>query len=291
MSDPDDLFDPDFDAQLQGLFQQAERAMSHRPGEGGKSGRAPSKGEIESGSPGKANSTATGGAAGSDAKGPVPAFLKPLIQGLEAVTQATAQNTALLKKIDPSDSDNVDAQKGMTQLVADLRAIVEARNTVSQNMFSALHQELKGYKDGFLLQTVHRPIIRDLVTLYDDITELHRQLTEISEPSAEAEAEPNPVADRIRQISTNMANNIHFILEVLARLEVTVMPEGPDKLDKLTQKAVSVEAAENPEEDGVVVRSVKRGFLWKDAVLRPEEVIIKKWRKNGTPEATAPDKQ
>src|SRR4029434_4729038 len=114
------------------------------------------------------------------AKGPVPAFLKPLIQGLEAVTQATAENSALLKKIDPSASENVDGQKGMAQLMADLRAIVEARNTVSQNMFSALHQELKGYKDGFLLQTVHRPIIRDLVTLYDDVAELHRQLIEIA---------------------------------------------------------------------------------------------------------------
>jgi molecular chaperone GrpE (heat shock protein) len=82
-----------------------------------------------------------------------------------------------------------------------------------------------------------------------------------------------------------------FILEVLARLEVTVMPVGPDRLDKLTQKAVSVEMAENPDEDGVVVRSVKRGFLWKDAVLRPEEVVIKKWRKNGASEGAVPAKQ
>src|SRR4029434_5583177 len=135
------------------------------------------------------------------AKGPVPAFLKPLIQGLEAVTQATAENSALLKKIDPAGSDNSDAQKGMAQMMADLRAIVEARNTVSQNMFSALHQELKGYKDGFLLQTVHRPIIRDLVTLYDDVSELHKQLTEISGSSpADNSSESSPVQERICQV-------------------------------------------------------------------------------------------
>jgi molecular chaperone GrpE (heat shock protein) len=275
MSQTDDSFDSDFDAQLQGLFQQAERAMSHRPGERGHDATAAAKSDVETG-----HAPHSGPATKQSAKGPMPAFLKPLVQGLEAVTQATAENSALLRKIDPAGSDNVDAQKGILQLMADLRAIVEARNTVSQNMFSALHQELKGYKDGFLLQTVHRPIIRDLVTLYDDISELHRQLTEIDEPCPEDEgAVVSSAQERVRQVATNMSHNMDFILEVLARLEVTVMPPGMHKLDKLSQKAVSLEPAETQEEDGQIVRSVKRGFLWKDAVLRPEEVVIKKWKR------------
>jgi hypothetical protein len=162
-------------------------------------------------------------------------------------------------------------------------------------MFSALHQELKGYKDGFLLQTVHRPIIRDLVTLYDDVSELHRQMAEIGGvPAGESGGKapkPNPLLDRIRQIATNMANNMHFLLEVLARLEVTVMPSsGSDKLDKLTQKAVNIEPAATPEEDGAIVRSVKCGFIWKEAVFRPEEVVIKKWKQAPAP-APASEKQ
>ena len=54
-------------------------------------------------------------------------------------------------------------------LVPELRGMVDSKNGLNQSMFSALHQELKGYKDGFLLESVHRPIIRDLISLYDDI--------------------------------------------------------------------------------------------------------------------------
>jgi len=290
MSHPDDLFDADFDAQLQGLFQQAERAMTHRPGE---KESAPESANIDV----ETERAPSSSPAPAPAKGPVPAFLKPLIKGLEAVTQATAENSALLKKIDPAGSDSSDAQKGMARMMADLRAIVEARNTVSQNMFSALHQELKGYKDGFLLQTVHRPIIRDLVTLYDDVSELHKQLLKISDPassveeaSSEEEAESSPVEERVRQVATNMSHNMDFILEVLARLEVTVMSPGTDKLDKLSQKAVSLEPAESAEEDGQIVRSVRRGFIWKDAVLRPEEVVIKKWKRVPAPDGPSTTK-
>jgi hypothetical protein len=289
MSDPEDLVeDSDFDAQLQGLFQQAELAMSHRSGEGGKPGRALQK--VETGQEGNVPASPASGSQGK-AAAPVPAFLKPLIQGLEALTEATAENSVLLRRIDPAGTDDGDAQKGMLQLMADLRAIVEARNTVSQNMFSALHQELKGYKDGFLLQTVHRPIIRDLVTLYDDVSELHRQLMEISQPPPDAAAGDDMVRERVRQIATNMSNNMDFLLEVLARLEVTVMAPGTDRLDKLAQKAVSIEPAETAEEDGVIVRSVKRGFLWKDAILRPEEVVIKKWKRVAVTEGTTQAKQ
>ena len=70
-----------------------------------------------------------------------------------------------------------------------------------------------------------------------------------------------------------------------------MMPPGPEKLDKLTQKAVNVEPAATPEEDGTVVRAAKRGFLWKDAVLRPEEVVIKRWKQSPTPESLPAPKQ
>jgi GrpE len=216
------------------------------------------------------------------------------MQGMASVAKATTENNTLLRRMDPASSEIADVQKGMLRLMADLRTMIEARNTVSRNMFSALHEELKGYKDGFLLQTVHRPIIRDLVTLYDDVAELHRQLVNIGPahtPSSKAKAEVNAMLGRVRQVATNMENNMEFILEVLARLDVTAMPPGPEKLDKLSQKAVSLEAAANQEEDGTIVRVVKRGFLWKDAVLRPEEVVIKKWKQNSAGDASPEAKQ
>jgi len=38
-------------------------------------------------------------------------------------------------------------------------------------MFEALHTELKTYKDAFILESVLRPVIRDLISVYDDMAD------------------------------------------------------------------------------------------------------------------------
>jgi molecular chaperone GrpE (heat shock protein) len=84
--------------------------------------------------------------------------------------------------------------------------------------------------------------------------------------------------EHLKTMDTHIEHNSDFIVEVLARLEVSILPVGMGKLDKQTQRAVAVEIAEDPDDDGQIVRSVKRGFWWKGRVLRAEEVIIKKWK-------------
>jgi hypothetical protein len=39
--------------------------------------------------------------------------------------------------------------------------------------------------------------------------------------------------------------------------------------------------------DQMVVKVLKRGFQWKDRVVRPEEVVIKKWTGNSDASASA----
>ena len=90
--------------------------------------------------------------------------------------------------------------------------------------------------------------------------------------------------DRLKTIEVNMEHHLEFLLEVLARLEVSVLPVGTGKLDKKTQRAVAVESTEIQEENLDIVRVLKRGFLWKERVVRAEEVVIKKW-KTDTPAA------
>jgi len=162
-----------------------------------------------------------------------------------------------------------------------LRALVESKNSVSHGMFSALHEELKSYKDGFLLDSVHRPLIRDLVSLYDDTTELHRQVeSALAETAGVSELCPSgqTLLERLRVIAMNLDHHLEFISEVLNRLEVTLLPPHPGKLDKNTQRAVAVELAEDPDDDTLVVRSLRRGVMWKDRLFRAEEVVMKKWK-------------
>jgi molecular chaperone GrpE (heat shock protein) len=211
----------------------------------------------------------------------LPEMLRPLVDGLKAMGRVSGEQTHILNRIDKLTADANGARQQLPQIVADLQAMTEQRNVVSRQMFDALHEELRSYKDGFLLDTVHRPMIRDLISLYDDLVEIHRQMSEAVDEQAAAAAGGTLVAtfvERLESIEMHIEHNIEFVLEVLARLEVARLPVGSGKLEKLTQRAVAVEMADNPDDDLTIVRVFKRGFLWKGRVLRPEEVGIKKWK-------------
>jgi molecular chaperone GrpE (heat shock protein) len=198
------------------------------------------------------------------------------VAGLEAITRATGENTQLLAKLDKASSEVAEPLQQLPVVVAELQGVIEKKDALSKQMFDALHEELRGYKDGFLLESVHRPMIRDLITLYDDASEIHRQMQ--AALVAESDHGGGPMWDRLKTIEVNVQHNLDFILEVLARLEVAQLPVGTGKLDKRTQRTLAVEITENPEEDMDVVQVVKRGFLWRERVVRPEEVIVKKWK-------------
>ena len=259
-----ELSDSDFAAQMHGLVCEAERALGDRK-------TADKTHEVEAAAP--ESPSAPGAPSFAEA-------LRPLTQAVQAVGRAAGEHTQILSRLDKA-AGTSGAEKELPQVVTDLKAMVEQRNVVSRQMFDALHEELKSYKDGFLLDSVHRPLIRDLITLYDDLSQIHQQM---SGPIASVEeamqgnlAAAN-LGERLESIDLHIEHNLEFVLEVLARLEVSQLPAGTGKLDKKTQRAIAVEPTEDAEEDLLVVKSLKRGFLWKDRVIRPEEVVIKKWK-------------
>jgi len=291
----DESCDEDFDAQLRGLFQEAEQVIESRaaaerqlpPEEATLTGpaRTPRNAAApEAASPARGQETAEAPVPSPTPPPTPPAVslaqvVRPILLGLEALTRATGENTTLLQKFGAANDAEAPARQDLPQVVSSLRDLLEQKSGVNQQMFDALHQELKGYKDGFLLESVHRPIIRDLVTLYDDLVEIHRQLgAALSEEAPAPGTGTLALIERLRTTELNVEHNLEFIIEVLARLEVTPMSNGTGKLDKRTQRAVAVELAEDPDHDTMVVRSMKRGFLWKERVLRAEEVVIQKWK-------------
>ncbi len=281
MPEPEEGLDPDFDAQMRGLFEQAEKVIETRareeevaraqPAHEPPLAPKPQTAAVEEEKPQEARP-----------RRPypnLPQMLRPIVLGLEAVSRAAGENTSLLQKLDRTAAIAAETQRDIPQLVLGLREVLEQKNGVNQRMFDALHQELKGYKDGFLLETVHRPIIRDLISLYDDLAEIHRQIGgEICEQMAAGGMEFAALIERMKTMETNVGHKLEFIVEVLARLEVTLLPVGEGKLDKRMQRAVAVEITEDVEEDTLIVRTAKRGFAWNDRVLRAEEVVMKKWK-------------
>ena len=262
--------DMDLDSQLRGLFHQAEQNIEGRVAA---SRRAEDEKE---------------GARAVDERAvraylSLPQMLRPVVLGLEALSRATGENSQLLGKLDTKlerASGNLsEANKSLPALVERLENLLEQKSGVNQRMFDALHEELKGYKESFFMESVHKPIIRNLIALYDDIAATHAQMQAATAGAMDQpETTLGAFRESLKTMTTNLEHNCEFILEVLARLEVTAMPEGSEKHDRSTQRAVAVEPASDPGSDGEIARTTKRGFLWRDRVFRPEEVVLKRWK-------------
>jgi molecular chaperone GrpE (heat shock protein) len=149
--------------------------------------------------------------------------------------------------------------------------LVALRNTdtVNQRLFDSLHDELIKYRDNFLHESLQKPFIRDLVILFDDLSGLLAQL----QTAVEANEGKRGALGHWRD---NLENAIHSLTEILHRMEVSEI-EPKEMVDRAIHRVISFEPADFAEEDGQIVMRVKRGFLWRDQVLRPEEVVAKRF--------------
>ena len=149
--------------------------------------------------------------------------------------------------------------------------MIALRNTetVNQRLFDSLHDELIKYRDNFLHESLQKPFIRDLVILFDDLSGLLSQL----QTAVEANEGRNGALGQWRD---NLENAIHSLTEILHRMEVSEI-EPRDMVDRAIHRVISFQPADFAEEDGQIVMRVKRGFLWRDQVLRPEEVVAKRF--------------
>jgi molecular chaperone GrpE (heat shock protein) len=148
-------------------------------------------------------------------------------------------------------------------------AALRNTETVNQRLFDSLHDEMIKYRDNFLHESLQKPFIRDLVILFDDLTGLLSQLQTAIDTS-------DGKRGSLKQWRDNLENAIHSLTEILHRMEVSEI-EPRDMVDRSLHKVLSFEPADFAEEDGQIVMRVKRGFLWRDQVLRPEEVVAKRF--------------
>src|SRR5207249_2744605 len=140
---------------------------------------------------------------------------------------------------------------------------IRASESVNQRLFDSLHEELLKYRDNFIYESLQKPFVRDLIVVYDDLTTLATQLKTACEERK---------SERLTRWRDNLANAIHGLLEVFHRLEVTEV-EPKEFVDLTTHRVVAYETTSRKEDDGRIVTRVKRGFIWRGNVLRPEEVL------------------
>lgn len=146
-------------------------------------------------------------------------------------------------------------------------AAIRESETVNQKLFDSLHEELISYRDNFVRDALQKPVIRELIVLFDTLSGILAQLDSAAEKSDEICA----------QARENIRNALHFLIEILHRLEVTEI-EPIEKVDRKLHRVLSVEPASAADEDGLIVRRMKRGFLWRETVVRPEEVVARRFQ-------------
>jgi molecular chaperone GrpE (heat shock protein) len=185
---------------------------------------------------------------------------------LESLESALFEKIEKLATAKPS-TNEIDLAARFQKIDEQLAAI-RSTESVSQRLFDSLHEELLKYRDNFLHESLQKPFIHDLVHLFDDLSSLAQQLR----TSAEEQKKRSHVA----QWRDNLENAIHSLVEILHRFEVKEI-EPRENVDRAVHRVVNYEPADFPEEDGRIVMRVKRGFLWRGKLIRPEEVIAKRY--------------
>jgi molecular chaperone GrpE (heat shock protein) len=207
--------------------------------------------------------------AGEDGKGSDAQFAQILRQfnALDERLQSLAETVARRPgKLEGGEQNDLLQQiRKMDEHIVALRQT----ESVNQRLFDSLHHELIKYRDDFLRESLQKPFIRDLLVLFDDLSAVSSQMQSVFERSETKRG-------KLGQWRDNLENAIHSLTEILHRLEVSEI-EAKEIVDRAYHRVVSYEPSEFAEDDGRIVMRVKRGFLWRDQVLRPEEVVAKRF--------------
>ncbi len=155
--------------------------------------------------------------------------------------------------------------EALQQQVAALRQLVEQqarREDVQRGAFDQLYEELRQYKEDFIFQA-EKPLLLDLLLFYDSMVWFRTSL-ESGEMSA-------------KTVGENFQFLIDEFEELLYRRDV--LPTEPqDEFNRELQKAVQVVYTDDVSLDWRISRVIKRGFTRGERVLRPEEVILHRYR-------------
>ena len=266
MPDASPTVDPEFSAQMEALVIEAAQTRGEKPH---KNGERRSATEPAQTAPEIA----------------LAQLLRPIFAGMDSLMRSQSEQSEALQRLEKT----LVVQAEIPEVIQEAKHSLDQRNVVNRAMFDALHAELKRYKDDFHSETVLRPVVRDLLSLYDDARELHRQACRGSmDCSADGETVESGV---LKTLEKNLEHHIHYVLEVLERMEVRILPPQVGKLDKWNQKVVAREPATREEDDLQVIRSVRPAFSWRDRLFRPEEVVVLKWGLSSEPahDADEPD--
>ena len=159
--------------------------------------------------------------------------------------------------------------KDNNNLLQEIKDIVQNRleyDTVKEKAFDKLYEEMRRQKEASnLLDRAVKPLLSDLLLLYDSMKKFE-----------------SPLINNQSLNNEEALQNFKFILEelmeILYRQEVIPIEKNLSEVfNSKFHKATKTENTKNKDEDFKITSIVRRGFTWRDKVLRPQEVVIKRF--------------
>src|SRR5438309_7245168 len=135
-------------------------------------------------------------------------LLNATVQSLESVLTRRIENIA--NNVLPAQVAETASQ---FQKIEEHLQAIRTRESVNQRLFDSLHDELLKYRDNFLHESLHKPFVRDLIILFDDLIALSDQLISTSSRG--------DIPDQFAQWRGNLEPALHALSVILHRLAVT----------------------------------------------------------------------
>lgn len=130
-----------------------------------------------------------------------------------------------------------------------------------EDAFEKLYGELEDLKRNSVFEQL-RPLFIDFILLFDRIENVRSELSR-------GDGSPGGVGDIIKTVSDEL-------VEILYRREIEIIRPATDLFDPTIQQAIGTESTSDATDNNRIARVVRRGFRYRNRVLRPEEVIVKK---------------
>ena len=169
----------------------------------------------------------------------------------------------------PDKKDNI-LQKIFSELsdlaygFSSVKQMIESRlsyDKTKEEAFNRLYGELEDMKKNSIFER-NRPLYIDLILLFDRIENLR----------CEAKQESGIPENLFKSFSDEL-------LEILYRQGIQIINTTSPKFSPTIQRAVSTTQTSVKEEDNHIANTVRRGFKYQNHILRPEEVVVKKFIK------------
>lgn len=189
-------------------------------------------------------------------------------------TKETTEDVANEEVKEPyqeQESDDVmSVMKDNNNLLLEIKGIVQNKleyDTVKEKAFDKLYEEMKEQKEqAALFDKAVEPLLRDLLLLYDNMKQFESSLVNQQDLSKE-------------KILQNFKYIVDDLIETLYRQDVIPMNEDlSTSFNSKIHRAIKTEFTDKVSEDYGILKILRNGFKWREKILRPQEVMIKRFK-------------